>query len=301
MYRLLFDERSLHEPFVTREPLVFIGRQADCTLRLTGGGVSNRHAVIERRDDGYHIRDLGTPSGVRVNGLLVGDQRLASGDEVEIGSVGMRFEIVQQSMGTRRTIDWLQTLAAAVIAGTIFAQVALLYWLFTEPRPRKVRLDSGRLPPKTSAANAPAPAAPAGGTNLPLTPLASAAPAAPTAPATPPVLNRMIKIQRADRKDATDGTTLQLRVVAQVGERTLDPASIAIAVQFVGPRDTKTFWMSVPRDWENFGYKTFAARWSGVPAQLRGYIVRTYYRKQLQDVVSVPTELAATMPPLAAP
>jgi hypothetical protein len=298
MYRLLFEDRFLsREPFVTREPLVFIGREAACTLRLVENGVSDRHAVIERREDGYYARDLGSANGVRVNGQKVDNQRLVSGDELEVGSVRLRFEIVHEPPSRRRSFDWLQALAAAVVACTILGQVVLLGRMFSESRPRYVRTDAGRMPSQpqglpTISSNAAAPLAgsPSVAPLEPVTPVPSSRPMAPT------VLNRRIRIQRVDRKDDSDGVTLQLRVVAQVGERKLDAAVVAIGIQFVAAGEGKMVWVTVPADWENFAPKTFAARCSGPPGQLRGYIVRTYYRKELQDVLSVPADLATTVP-----
>ena len=303
MYRLLFENRSLsREAFVTRDPLVFIGREASCTLRLAEDGVSDRHVAIERREDGYYARDLGSANGVRVNGQLVGNQRLASGDELEVGSVRLRFEIVQELPGHRRSFDLIQAVATVVVAGTILGQAALLAWMFSESRPRHVRTDVGSLPlapagPSTSSSN---PAA-SPGTNRSLSALEPGSPVPSGSAVVPSVLNRRIKIQRVDRKDDSNGTTLQLRIVAQVGERKLEVGAIAIGVQFVATDEVKTVWLDVPSDWENFAPKTFTARYAGSPRALRGYIVRTYYRKELQDVVSAPAELAATRPPLSPP
>jgi hypothetical protein len=100
----------------------------------------------------------------------------------------------------------------------------------------------------------------------------------------------MLKIVRVDRIDAADSVTLKISVKAQVGERQLDAAAAAVGVQFFGPtaKAREVVWLPVPRNWGNFSTKVFPARLAGRPAECAGYVVRTYYRKQLQDVAAAP-------------
>ena len=299
MYRLLFENRTLsREPFVTREPLIFIGRDAACSLRLSENGVSDRHAAIERREDGYYVRDLGSANSVRVNGQLVGKQRLTSGDELEVGSVRLRFEIVHEPPSHRRPLDLLQVAAAAIVVIIILGQLALFRWIFSESRPRHLRTDRELGPSKppvsaTPSANSAVPLASSGA----LSPLAGGT-AVPATPVTtiPPVLNRMIKILHVERREGSDGVTLQIQVRAQVGERELDAAAVAVGVQFIASPEMKSVWLNIPGKWENFTTRTFAVRYGNSPHQLQGYVVRTYYRKQLQDAVAAPPNLLVTTP-----
>jgi hypothetical protein len=298
MYRLLFEDRTfLREPFVTREPLVFIGRAAACSLCLAENGVGERHAAIERREDGYYVRDLGSANGVRVNGQLVASQRLTSGDELEVASVRLRFEVVHEPPSHRRPLDLLQVAAALVIIFIVLGQLMLFRWIFSESRPRHMRLDMGYVLPQpqassTSSAN---PSAPLTLSEALSSPNGNMVPSAP--PTTPLVLNRMIRIVRVDRQEDPDGVTLQIQFKAQTGERELDATAVAIGIQFVTSQEVKTVWLSILGKWDNFAAKTFAARYGGSPQQLRGYVVRTYYRKQLQDAIAVPPSLLATTPP----
>ena len=112
MYRLVFQNREATRPaFVGGDAPVFIGRDATCTLRLTEGGVSDRHASIERRTDGYYLRDLGSANGVRVNSQRATEQRLVGGDEIELGGARLTFEIVHDPPPERRAFDPLQAIA----------------------------------------------------------------------------------------------------------------------------------------------------------------------------------------------
>ena len=68
-----------------------IGRHPESDIFLDDVTVSRRHVEVERADDGYRIRDVGSLNGTYVNQQLVEDERaLANGDEVQVG----RFKLV---------------------------------------------------------------------------------------------------------------------------------------------------------------------------------------------------------------
>src|SRR5262249_4338401 len=54
--------------------------------------ISRRHCCVAMAYDRVLIRDLGSHNGVRVNGRLVQEERLQSGDELAIGPVLFRLE-----------------------------------------------------------------------------------------------------------------------------------------------------------------------------------------------------------------
>ena len=301
MYRLLFQGRdSGRAPFIARQSQITIGRDGSCALRLAEDGVSDRHAAVERRADGYYLRDLGSANGVRVNSQLAAEQRLATGDEIEIGAVRLRFEIVHEPPPGRRTLDALELTATGAVTLLIVGQLALFGWVFTTPRPpRGTPIETGKNPVES-----PAPSQAANSPGIPMaTTVATPSPQA----AVGDVLNRMLKILRVDRTDASDSVTLKIQVKAQVGERQLDASSVMVCVQFFGVGDAasgapvprKPVWLSAPPEWENFSTKAFAARFLGSPQQCAGYIVRTFYRKQMQDVVAAPATLLNVAPPPA--
>lgn len=64
-----------------------IGRDEACDVRLTGDGVSRRHALLrqEQPQQALVIEDQGSRNGVRVNGKLVAAARLVAGDVVRLG------------------------------------------------------------------------------------------------------------------------------------------------------------------------------------------------------------------------
>jgi hypothetical protein len=75
------------------EPLS-IGRLEGCDITIEDPNVSRRHAEIRRTEDAFEITDLGSTNGTRVNGAIISEHRLHSGDVVTIGTTSIRFESV---------------------------------------------------------------------------------------------------------------------------------------------------------------------------------------------------------------
>lgn len=70
---------------------IVIGQQADVQLDLAGAGVSPIHCLIERRDSGYYLCDLGSQTGTFKNEQAVLDEPIASGDEIRVGPYKLSF------------------------------------------------------------------------------------------------------------------------------------------------------------------------------------------------------------------
>jgi hypothetical protein len=311
MYRLQFLNQVVpKEPMVINLPSSTIGRDATCEIQLPEKGVSDRHARIERRGDGYYLHDLDGPNGSFVNGQRVLDHRLTSGDELEIGGVRMRFEVGHGVGETRRSLDPLQLAAITVVVLVIGGQVALLSSIFSESRPtRKVNISRGwrgeEATTKSTEPTATPTVVPEGNQISVSEGVATPQMNSPTASAAiPAVLNRMIRIVRVDRIESGGVPTLTIQAKAQVGERELDVRAVAICVQFatsggsaqpVSWRDP--IWLAIPA-WENFKTKVFTVRFPGVPGEMTGFVVRSYYRQQLQDVARVPTSLPPSPNPI---
>lgn len=62
-----------------------IGRAPDGDLVLPDPRVSRHHAVVDRVDGGFQLRDLGSRNGTLVNGQSVAEADLRDGDRVTIG------------------------------------------------------------------------------------------------------------------------------------------------------------------------------------------------------------------------
>lgn len=293
MYRLVYQGRLAdHPPRIVREPVLRIGRAATCELPLPEAGVSDQHAAIERRPDGYYLCDLDSATGVRVNDQPVRQHRLSSGDEFEIGPVRLRFEVLHGIGTPRRAGDALQGVAVLIILGLIASQLAVLGWIFTKPRPAPARRAAPAgvaTPPSDLPVPAPVPVA---------QPAVGSAPA----PARPVVLTRMIRLERVQETVEKERLLLTVQARAQVGERTLDPRAVGLCVQFAvrGADDARSvwrypFWLRIPA-WDNFTARTFTVSFPGTTAEYGGYVVRSYYRGELQDVAAQPNSLLALTP-----
>ncbi|MDA8358650.1 MAG: DUF3662 and FHA domain-containing protein [Actinomycetota bacterium] len=76
---------------VGADPVV-IGRLPECSVVLGDPNVSRRHAEVRFSGDAFVVTDLGSTNGTRVNGVVVREQHLASGDEITVGTTTLVFE-----------------------------------------------------------------------------------------------------------------------------------------------------------------------------------------------------------------
>jgi hypothetical protein len=182
--------------------------------------------------------------------------------------------MTEQTEQKRLSLDAAQIAAAACVIALIAGEAALLVWVFQTHRSRGMQVHATE---EVQAAPGPAAAAAA--------PVVARRPAAPHAPETAaPVLNPALKIQQAQR----DGVMLQVRLRAQTGEREFAAGVAQVSVEWrLADGTARQEWIALPAAWENFAAKTLAARYDGVAAQIRGCVVRTYYRQQLQDTMAI--------------
>ena len=69
-----------------------IGRAGDCSLVLDGQRCSRAHCHLQKRDDAFVAKDLGSRNGTYVNGQRISEVALSPGDMVSVGGVQMYFE-----------------------------------------------------------------------------------------------------------------------------------------------------------------------------------------------------------------
>ncbi|WP_413558443.1 AgmX/PglI C-terminal domain-containing protein [Bdellovibrio sp. HCB209] len=70
---------------------IVIGHSEEVHVDLDGDGVSPIHCLLERRDSGYYICDLGSQTGTFKNGQAILDESITSGDEVTVGPFKIVF------------------------------------------------------------------------------------------------------------------------------------------------------------------------------------------------------------------
>lgn len=73
---------------------VTLGRSRQCDVVLDDPNVSRRHAEIRPRGGSWVLTDLGSTNGSRINGQEVQRPEVVrSGDEIELGTTTLRFEV----------------------------------------------------------------------------------------------------------------------------------------------------------------------------------------------------------------
>ncbi len=70
---------------------ILIGRHASADIRLADLSVSRYHAMLTVADGVWTITDIGSKSGVYVNGSLVRERRLHENDVITLGSKRLLF------------------------------------------------------------------------------------------------------------------------------------------------------------------------------------------------------------------
>jgi hypothetical protein len=101
---------------------ILIGRAEQCDVRLNVADVDPLHCLVVQTPEGPYLRDLGSSTGTCVNGAVVTEHVLRSGDHLSIGPFQFTFElpasaeppVSQAQLDAER--DALRIQAAAVVA-----------------------------------------------------------------------------------------------------------------------------------------------------------------------------------------
>ena len=75
-----------------------VGRHEECRLRIPSGEVSRRHCLLRVKEDRLIVVDLDSANGTLLNGHFIeGKEEAVDGDEIQIGPLRMRVEVVVSS------------------------------------------------------------------------------------------------------------------------------------------------------------------------------------------------------------
>jgi predicted component of type VI protein secretion system len=84
-------------PIITlHRPVLMIGRHLECDARIDQPKISRRHCCLAMAYDRVLVRDLGSRNKIRVNGRVVEEARLEPGDELAIGPLLYRLELLEE-------------------------------------------------------------------------------------------------------------------------------------------------------------------------------------------------------------
>ena len=73
------------------KPTVVLGRSREADVRVADVNVSRRHAELRQEGAGYWIVDLGSTTGLEVNGKRTDRSRVRDGDRITMGSTEIVF------------------------------------------------------------------------------------------------------------------------------------------------------------------------------------------------------------------
>lgn len=68
-----------------------IGRDPGVDFSIEEYVISRRHAKLERRDDGFYVKDIGSKNGTFVNHRPVSEARLSDGDRIALGTIVLLY------------------------------------------------------------------------------------------------------------------------------------------------------------------------------------------------------------------
>lgn len=68
-----------------------VGRDPGVDFPIEEYVISRRHAKIEKRDDGFYIKDIGSKNGIYLNNKPVSEARLQDGDRIGLGTIVLAF------------------------------------------------------------------------------------------------------------------------------------------------------------------------------------------------------------------
>ncbi len=72
---------------ILEEPIITVGRSPDNSIQIDHPSVSGHHAQLSLEGGDYHLKDMNSTNGTRVNGVNIFDQQLQGGDHIRFGKI----------------------------------------------------------------------------------------------------------------------------------------------------------------------------------------------------------------------
>ncbi|MBI3408100.1 MAG: FHA domain-containing protein [Planctomycetes bacterium] len=91
--------------FLDRD-VITVGRARGCDIGLDAADVSTLHCVVYRARDGMRLRDCGSRTGTRLNGVPVKNNLLCDGDVVQMGPFSFVVQIPPGHSVERKLPEW---------------------------------------------------------------------------------------------------------------------------------------------------------------------------------------------------
>lgn len=88
----LSNSRTVMEIYPITNSKTLFGRSVECEIILADPHISSKHMCVEKDDDAFKLKDLGSANGTFVNDVRVKDSLvLEDGDKVRMGSTILIF------------------------------------------------------------------------------------------------------------------------------------------------------------------------------------------------------------------
>lgn len=109
-----------------------LGSSPDNAVPLVGEGISRHHTEIFPRGKDWVVKDLGSKNGTYVNGQKITERTLATGDQIAIGSVVLKFNLAGAGGGGDDAAG-KKKLVLAVGGGVVLLVFAMLAMMGDDP------------------------------------------------------------------------------------------------------------------------------------------------------------------------
>ncbi len=147
---IVISTNFARQEFPLDKAAVVIGRTDDNDVVLNHRSISRHHAKIVREGEHFHIVDMQSANGVRVNGEEYGKVELRKGDQIDLGHVRLIFVPPGQDIDIRDKIVDLDRKGAPVVAIVTLALLLLgaggaAFWWYNRPAPVDAESDAAKL------------------------------------------------------------------------------------------------------------------------------------------------------------
>jgi len=82
------------DPIPLLKPKLLVGRRSNCDIELPFPNISSQHCLLELLNGYWHVCDLRSRNGIKVNGMRCDTKWLLPGDEISIAK--HRYEVTYE-------------------------------------------------------------------------------------------------------------------------------------------------------------------------------------------------------------
>jgi predicted component of type VI protein secretion system len=101
------------------EETITVGRLPDNTIQIDDVSVSSHHLQLTLSGGDYHLKDLNSTNGTRVNGRSATETQLHNGDRIRIGKIETVYHSEIETSAEKRELPAAEVASAAVAASSV--------------------------------------------------------------------------------------------------------------------------------------------------------------------------------------